>query len=101
MLHKVDVSLDVAAAIKSTLNYLDNVLYEPNAGESLLEAYATFQETVEKYPEFYPLCDNPELMVHGYRKALLNNYVLLYKYENEVVYVSHFFHQSQNYAKYV
>lgn len=41
------------------------------------------------------------LAAKGYRTAFFNRYVLLYKKKDEVAYVAHVFHQSQDYARLV
>lgn len=101
MPHKVDVSPDVGIALASALDYLDNVLFEPSAGDRLFAAYEAFLDIVEEFPEAFPLCDEFKLRKMGYRKALLESYVALYKYEDRVVKLVFLFHQSQDYAKLV
>lgn len=41
----------------------------------------------------------PKLASQGYRTALFDHYVLLYKKEGDTAFIAHVFHQSRNYAK--
>ena len=42
-----------------------------------------------------------ELAARNYRSFPVNNYVCLYKFEHETIYIAHVFHQSQDYARLV
>ena len=45
------------------------------------------------------LCDNPKLRVLGYRRInfLSHRYFMLYRIENNIVYVDNIFHELQDY----
>ncbi len=45
------------------------------------------------------LCDNPKLRVLGYRRInfLSHRYFMLYRIENDTVYVDNIFHELQDY----
>lgn len=91
----------VRASLKATVDYLEGVFGEPTAADNLLDTHESFLDLVRDYPEMYPFCDDLCLRQEGYRKAPIESYVILYRIVDEVVYISHFFHQSQDYAKYV
>jgi plasmid stabilization system protein ParE len=70
-----------------------------------ISAVASFLEEYEK--QITLICENPaiyacsrmrELANLGYRVALIKNYLMLYSVCDGTVYVSHFFHQKQDYA---
>ena len=42
-----------------------------------------------------------ELAARNYRSFPVNNYVCLYKFERETIYIAHVYHQSQDYARLV
>lgn len=42
-----------------------------------------------------------ELAARNYRSFPVDNYVYLYKFEHETIYIAHVFHQSQDYARLV
>jgi plasmid stabilization system protein ParE len=52
-------------------------------------------------PLMYEACRDPYLKSLGYRKAIINNYIMVYKVdeERETVYIMRFFHGKQDYEK--
>lgn len=51
------------------------------------------------YNTYLKLCDNPKLRVLGYRRInfLSHRYFMLYRIENNIVYVDNIFHELQDY----
>ena len=50
---------------------------------------------------YAPLSHMQELAARNYQSFPVNNYVCLYKFEHETIYIAHIFHQSQDYARLV
>ena len=46
----------------------------------------------------YPLCRDRTLADRGYRKAQVENYLLLYTSDGDASVIHHIFHQAQDYA---
>ena len=56
---------------------------------------------LREQPLLRPLSHIRELAARNYRSFPVNNYVCLYKFERETIYIAHVFHQSQDYARLV
>ena len=82
------------------LGYLADPLCNPAAAVALAEAVSAAYLRVQEHPASSPLCAHPRLAALGYRKALVRNYLFVYRYiaETDTVFVVRFFHHSQNYA---
>lgn len=92
---------DVRRELEHTLDYLEFVLFEPTSAKELARSYLVFIKNVARFPEMYPLARDEILSKRGIRAASLQNYVVLYVYDDTYVQVLHLFHQSQDYARLV
>lgn len=54
-------------------------------------------------PKIYQLCDHENFKEKGYRKAVVKNYVLIYRIDEaaKAVYILHIFYGRQNYYSYI
>ena len=70
-------------------------------GRSLLQlTMDRFEGVIEKdNPKIYQLCDYQNFKEKGYRKAVIKNYVLIYRIDEETntVYILHFVYGRQDY----
>ena len=58
-------------------------------------------DLLREQPLLRPLSHMQELASRNYRSFTVNNYVCLYKFEHETIYIAYIFHQSQDYARLV
>jgi plasmid stabilization system protein ParE len=88
------------ADLDSIFGYLAHDLANPAAARALANAVARQYARLRRHPESCPLCAHPRLAALGYRKALVKNYLFVYRYDasGDQVLILRFFHQSQNYA---
>jgi plasmid stabilization system protein ParE len=82
------------------LDYLVNELYSPKAATDFADAVQKCYELIKLNPELFMLSDLDELAESGYRRALIKNYILLYKVNNkdQIITIHRFFHGMQNYV---
>lgn len=99
MAYKCVVLQSAKQDFEDILWYLIKVLKSPQAAESLLAEYDEAILRLSEQPDICRLCSHPYLASKSYRAYYFKNYVLLYKWMDETVYLSHFFHQRQDYAK--
>lgn len=94
------VSAAAHGDLDGILGYLADPLANPEAAAALAEAVSAAYLRVQKHPSSSPLCAHPRLAALGYRKALVRNYLFVYRYiaDADIVFVVRFFHHSQNYA---
>lgn len=83
------------------VRYLFEALKSPGAASSFADEFDRQIELVCVNPFIHALSRMPELAVREYRAFFINNYLVLYRIEGDLVVVAHIFHQTQNYAKLV
>ena len=66
-----------------------------------LDAIDREVDVVSEFPTLHALSRMPELAEKGYRAALVGNYVMLYTFSEDTVFIAHIFHQCQDYASLV
>lgn len=89
------------AELDSILSYLCKLTGETKAARDFADEFERQIAIACENPEIHALSRIPELARLGYRAMLVKNYVVLYAYRNEVILVTHVFHQRQDYAKLV
>ena len=99
-----DVILDpkVVDRIDEIVDYLTDVLSSPAAASNLLDGLDELITNLESLPLSYPNSLDARLAARGYQKALVGNYVLLFRVveageRSGTVYVTNLFHGSQDY----
>ena len=101
MKYDVVISEEAHNDIDNVLGYIVNSLKNPTAAKNLLEKIENIYISLEDSPLMYSYCADSRLQKQGYRKAVINNYVLIYRIDKarNVVYIVRFFYGRQNYIK--
>ena len=88
---------DLDAAVAYIALSLENKV----AAASLLDAVERTYDGIERMPLMYEACRDPHLKALGYRRAVIQNYIMVYKAdsETETVYMMWLFHGRQDYEK--
>lgn len=73
----------------------------PRAAGNFVAEFEYQLDLLREQPLLRPLSHMQELAARNYRSFPVNNYVCLYKFEHETIYIAHIFHQSQDYARLV
>lgn len=83
---------------RSIVDYITHALGSPSAAKAFMDEFDDCLDSLRELPEMCPVSrlDGPRQL--GYRVALVKNYVLLYRLQEETIYIMHIFHQSQDYA---
>ena len=81
--------------------YLARSLENPDAARHFLDELEGLVSTLECTPEAFAILAEPKLGALGYRKIPFMNYIALFRVEADRVYITHLFHQSQDYARLV
>ena len=81
--------------------YLVKTLGSPDAARRFLDELESLVSTLECTPEAFATLTEPKLHALGYRKIPFMNYIALFRVESDRVYITHLFHQSQDYARLV
>lgn len=85
----------------SIVEYLVKILKNPQAATNFMDEFDRQILLVCENPEIFALSRLPELACKGYRTAFINKYIMLYKTQGNTLFISHIFHQSQDYARLV
>lgn len=101
MPYKCVISDEAKREYMSIVEYLATVLKSLQAAAGFMDAFDEQLSLISANPDMFALSRMPELAARGYRAALVNNYVMLYKATDELIYIAHVFHQSQDYARLV
>ena len=86
---------------ESIVGYLAQILKNPRAAGNFVAEFEYQLDLLREQPLLRPLSHIRELAARNYRSFPVNNYVCLYKFERETIYIAHVYHQSQDYARLV
>jgi len=86
---------------ETTLQYLSELSDGPSAATSFADEFKRQYELVVSMPEVYAVSRLEELAIQEIRVAPVNNYVMLYTFAGQTVYILHIYHQRQDYGKLV
>lgn len=87
--------------LDAVVAYIALSLENKVAASSLLDAIEKSYDGIERMPLMYEACRDPHLKRLGYRRAVIHNYIMVYKVDNktETVYIMRLFHGRQDYEK--
>jgi hypothetical protein len=102
-MYNLSVSERVDRALDRTVEYIKFDLDMPQAASNLADKVHECYLRLKENPFMYAECFDPRLKKEGYRRAIVKNYILLFKIyeEQNLVGVHHFFHCSQDYVNLV
>ena len=101
MVYKVDITEEAQKQFEACIDYVRDVLCQANAAQEIIEQFSAFTQNVSEFPEMYPLMLDERLREQEVRRALVKKYVALYRFKENTVTVLGFFHQTQDYAKFL
>lgn len=79
------------------LDYITNTLHNQKVATELIDEITECQRILKENPFAYSKCIDKNLEERGYRRAVVKNYILLFKIEQKRVAILRFFHGAQNY----
>ena len=97
--YKVIVTAEAEEDLEQFIQYLLFVKKNEQAAKNVLD---DFEDTVEKLKSVagsLKLCENPRLRMLGYHRInfIRHRYFILYRIEDDIVYVDDIFHELQDY----
>ena len=86
--------------LDNILEYMAVRLQNPAAASAFADAVEQCYDLLEHTPLMYEACRDLRLCAKGYRKAVIRNYVLIYKVDekDQTVLLLRFFYGKQDYA---
>lgn len=99
MSYKIILSDEAYADIDETLDYITNNLHNPIAARNLLGKIEAEYNELSLNPYMYAACNDVQLRKEGYRKVVINNYVMIYRVDEDsnFVYIVRVFYGGRNY----
>ena len=101
--YRVEITPSAEQDLDAILTYLQEELTSPLAAEDFLEKVEACCGRLAEQPALYERCRNERLASLGYRRAVINHSVMIYRIEEEAktVYVLRFFYGPRDYEKYL
>ena len=104
MAYEVIIAPGVADKVDEIVSYVSEVLASPIAASNLLDGFEELVSNLEVLPCSFPNAQDTRLAARGYRRALVGNYVVLFRVvelsaREGTVYVTNVFHGSQGYQE--
>ena len=103
MAYNVSITDGASAELGEILDYIINRLQNPSAAKDFLDKVGECYGRLAENPKIYQRCDYEKFKEKGYRKAVIKNYVLIYRIDEaaKAVYILHIFYGRQNYYSYI
>ena len=97
--YKVIVTHECETSLHQSCAYIKNVLYAEVAANKLLDKFEELIELLETNPFTYQKVVRYEILEIEYRRAVINNYVVIYEIDEESkeVYLHKFFYGGSDY----
>lgn len=99
MSYNLFVTQNADDELAGIVDYIANHLDNPKAAGDFLDRVEVCYERLTENPKIYQLCDYQDFKEKGYRKVIINNYVLLFRIDEDTdtVYILHVFFGRQDY----
>lgn len=101
MTYKLVITREAEREYEQIAAYLAKTLGSRQAASHFISSFAEKIELVRQNPKSHPPSHLPELAAQGYRSMAAMRYVALFKIKDGNVFITHIFHQSQDYARLV
>ena len=99
MAYNLFITQNASDEIEEIVDYIDRHLDNRTAAIRFLDKVEDCYSRLKDNPKIYQLCDDQEFKEKGYRKAVINNYVMVYRINEatDTVYILHIFFGRQDY----
>ena len=99
-MYKIEVTDHAEQDLDHIIAYITEKLVAPVAASDFADAVFECYEYLEDNPHLYEQCHDARLRNEGYRRAVIKNYVLVYKVneEKKIVTAHRFFYGRQDYV---
>lgn len=100
-MYKVSITEKAAADLDGIISYIALKLANPAAATDFAEEVSKCYDGLRHMPYMYEKCRDKRLLDMGYRKAVIKNYIMIYRVAEaeQAVYVMRFFYGARDYEK--
>jgi len=87
--------------LEDTFRYIALELFNPESALELIEKFETKFKAICKFPKAYPLIINANLDNHHLRKAIVDNFIVVYLYDEskELINIVRVIYAKRDYIK--
>lgn len=96
--YKIAATKTFSREYEDVLNYLIDVLGSKQSAKSLVDALENVESVLSEQPEINAISRKSALFEHDLREHFVKGYVLVYRIDDDTVYLEHLFHQSQDFG---
>lgn len=102
-MYKLNITKLADDDLDKIIEYISVDLANPSAATEFLTEVINCYEYLKTNPYIYAVADDRRLIKEGYRKALIKNYILVFKVDEELktTTVYRFFYAARDYFKYL
>ena len=99
MSYKLIVTNPAQNDLSEIANYIASDLVSPQAALNFIDEVSNCYDNISLNPKMYPFCDNERLKNKEYRKAIINNYLMFYRIDenNKAIFIMRFVYGGRNY----
>lgn len=103
MRYKLVVTKPAEKDLADILQYISKDLSALKAALDFLDEVLKCYDSVSSNPLMFALCENDRLKNRGYRKAIIKNYIMFYRAdeENSTVYIMRFIYGRRDYIQFL
>ena len=100
MAYNLIVTDEMDKLLENCVNYILRKFKNEQAASHLLDEVEKIYDEIEDNPGIYPVSADPFLAALTYHEAVLRdmNYKIIYKYDDETVYILGIYHDLENYV---
>lgn len=81
--YKMEVTKEATAELENIMNYISESLAAPKAAQSFYDDFMACCNNILNNPYMYAACEFLPLKAGKYRKAVIKNYLMFYKVDEE------------------
>ena len=99
--YKIVVTQAAHRDLDEAVEYISSTLKNPDAAARLLDRTEACYEQLRQFPFLFEACREPRLREIGYRRAVIDSYILIYHpvKREHTVYIMRFFYGGREYEK--
>lgn len=98
MIYKINFISNAEEDLKNILDYISLHLSNKKASNDFYHKLMSKLEYLIDNPFIYEEINDPNLKLRGYRKIVIDNYILLYSINEDTVNIARIFYGKQNYV---
>ena len=97
MVYKTRMTEDFINDISEICNYIHTSFKSLEVSKRLRKNVRYKVLLLEHTPKMFPMIEKFDRTKRRYRRAIINNYIMLYTIDENIIYISHLYYSGRNY----